>query len=297
MALFRRKRLEHSQSATIEPPKQENKVIPDGAVETKLHFAKYWDMTSKERYIYQYHHRKLPKIEEGQISITGIKFIEIDGEIAVEAFIQNGLSKAITIQAVDLVLLDEKNQLAAKNNFSLAYLGELPPHTSTPMRFLFSAEDRLSDAAVTDKWRIQFELKGPTRNEVLDLDESWKERLSAERQIQLEKIIERLPELGPSEVNITGIEIHFLNDQSLEVIALIRNGLSKELQLKQLPLVVKDAAGDVVCEGDFNLPPLQIKSRSAKPWSFRFPSSLIMKENPDLAKWVIVVKNKEQEDS
>jgi accessory Sec system S-layer assembly protein len=294
LALFRRKKIEDH---TDEQPLKQEEMTPhpDGVVETKLHFPEHWEMTTKERYIFQYHHQKLAKIKAGQLSITGIGFIEVNGEIAVEALIQNAVPQSVKIQAVDLVLLDEMNNLAARKRFSLDHLGELPPFTTTPWRFLFLAEDRLSGAPVSNQWKIQFEVKTASNNEVLDLDQGWEERLSSEKKLQLERTLAGLPKLGANEVNLYGVEVKFLDNDSLEVILLIRNGTSQELQLKQLPLVVEDAAGDIVCQGRFELPPLRVKPLRARPWAFIFPADLIMKQDPDLSKWrVSVIQNNKE---
>ncbi|NRD77326.1 accessory Sec system S-layer assembly protein [Bacillus sp. BRMEA1] len=288
MALFRRKQVEDQ--SVEETVKQEEAVSPtDGLLETKIHFSEHWEMALKERYIYQYHHRKLAKIKEGQLSIAGIGFYEVNGEIAVEALIQNAVSRPITIHAVDLLLMDEEGNLAARKRFSLEHLGELPAFTTTPWRFLFFAEDRVTDAPVSNQWKIMFELNTASNNETLDLELGWEERLSGEKRLQMESMLARLPKLGANEVNIAGVEVKFLDNQSLEAVLLIRNGTSQELQLKQLPLVVEDAAGDIVCKGTFELPPLLIKPQSAKPWAFVFPASLIAKQDPDFSTWRVAV--------
>lgn len=266
----------------------------DDTVETKMHYPDYWDLTTKDRYVYQYYHRKLPKLKKGQLSITGIKFLEVDGEMVAEAFIRNTVPKAVKIQDVDLVVYDEKNQPAAKKRFSLDQLGELPPFSCTPCRFLFLAADRVSDVAVSDQWKILFEMKSGPKEETLDLDSSWEDKLTPENKAHFASVLKQLPPLGPKEVNLYGAEIKFLDQQSLEVIVFIRNGTSQNMRLGQLSLTVEDAAGELVCQGLFKLPPLTIKPRGAKPWAFVFPASLILKQEPDFSKWRIFVKQQNQ---
>ncbi|NHC38605.1 accessory Sec system S-layer assembly protein [Bacillus sp. MM2020_1] len=274
----------------------EEKLHQDPTVETKLHFTDQWDMSSKDRYVYQYHHRKLPKLQEGQLSISGIKYLDIDGELLVEAFIRNTVPQALTIQEVNLIVLDENDQPVAKKRFSLDQLGERPPFSCTPWRFFFTANDRLSDAAVSDQWKILFELNTKSKEEVLDLEPDWEDSLTEEKKAHLEGLLEKLPKLGPKEVNICGVEIKFLDNQSLEATVLIRNGTSQEVNITQLPLTVDDASGEVVCQGQFKLAPLTIKPKSAKPWTFVYPANLVLNHNPDLSKWRIFVKEYNKED-
>lgn len=288
MALFSKKKaVEHPVSGSSE---REKKLPSDDTVETKLHFIDLWDMKSKDRYVYQYHHKKLPKLKENQLSISGVKFLEMDGQLVVEAFIRNTVPKALHMEDVDLIVFDENNQPAAKKRVSLDYLGELPPFSCTPLRFSFSAEERLSAAAVSNQWKILFELKTKSKEEALDLDPAWEERLTLEQKAYLEGLLKRLPKLGPKEVNIFGVELKPLADQSLQATVLIRNGTSQEVQIAQLPLTIEDASGEMVCHGQFNLAPLTIKPRSAKPWTFIYPAGLVLKHNPDLSKWRIFIK-------
>ncbi|MDR7000075.1 accessory Sec system S-layer assembly protein [Neobacillus niacini] len=287
MALFGKKKMDDSFPPA--PVQQEEMVQTDDTVRTKLHFSEEWDLTTKEKYVYQFYHRRLPQLKEGQLSITGIKFLEENGELIVEAFIRNTVPQALNLHEVDLIVFDENNQPTAKNRFSLDLLGEIPPFSCTPWRFVFLAEDRLSDAAVSEKWKILFELKNrPEEN--LDLDPAWEDRLTEDKKTQLEGMLERLPKVGPKEVNIVGVELKFLDNQSLEAVVLIRNGTSQEVQIGQLPLTVEDAAGDIVCQGQFNLPPLKVKPNSAKPWAFVYPAELILKNDADFSSWRIFVK-------
>lgn len=296
MAIFSKKKDDnHSNLESVEQKDLDHPDEPaDDTVETKMYYPDYWDLTTKDRYVYQYYHRKLPKLKKGQISISGMKFLEVDGEMVVEAFIRNTVPKAVKIQAVDLVVYDENDQLAAKKRFSLDQLGELPPFSCTPCRFLFLAEDRVSEAAVSDKWKILFEMKTDSKEEVLDLDPSWEEKITQENKHHFETLLKNLPPLGPKEVNLYGAELNFLDNQSLQAIILIRNGTSQNMRLDQLPLTVEDADGDIVCQGLFKLPPLTVKPRAAKPWVFVFPPDLTLKKEADLSKWRIVVKQNQQ---
>lgn len=291
MAIFSKKKDDDLEQAA---ETHADELAADDTVETKMHYPDYWDLTTKDRYVYQYYHRKLPKLKKGQLSITGIKFLEVDGEMVAEAFIRNTVPKAVKIQDVDLVVYDEQNQLAAKKRFSLDQLGELPPFSCTPCRFLFLAADRVSNAAVSDQWKILFEMKTGPKEETLDLDPSWEDKLTPENKAHFASLIKQLPPLGPKEVNLCEAEIKFLDNQSLEVIVLVRNGTSQNMRIGQLPLTVEDAAGDLVCQGLFKLPPLTVKPRGAKPWAFVFPTSLILKQEPDFSKWRIFVKQQNQ---
>lgn len=291
MGLFRNKEKEEnstSSSQTSEP--LQNTEIETDFVKTQLHIPEDWNILPKEKYIYQFHHQKLPKIHLGQVSIKAIKYLEVNGELLVEAFIQNALQQTIKFEEVDLVVVDENGELAAKKSFSFVELGEFPPLSSTPWRFIFLKEDRVPDKTPSNEWKILFQVK----KERLEFDEGWEERLTADQREHFNGILEKLPKLNKDEVNFTGINVRFLENQSLEVMVFIRNGAAKGIQLEKLPLTLVDANGDIVCKGQFELPPLVVNPNTAKPWSFIFPSELILKKQPDLSKWRIEVQNANQ---
>ena len=287
MALFEKKETDAAAKQNTSAQIEETEAAD--TVETTLHFPEQWDIPAKERYVYQFHHSRLPKLKANQLSISGYKFVEVNGNIEVEAFIRSTVDRPVQIEAVDLILFDETGQPAARKHDDWDELGELPPFSCTPWRFIFTQEDRLSDAAVNDKWQILFELKQKAE-ESLDLDPAWEERLTPEKKAHFENLLTKLPKLGPKEVNITGVELAFLENRSLEVIVLIRNGTEQEVQISQLPLTVEDATGEIVCQGQFTLPPLKVKPKGAKPWAFVYPAELIAKPDADFSKWKILVK-------
>jgi accessory Sec system S-layer assembly protein len=289
MALFHKKEKENVSSPET-MTSVESIQIEDGTVETSLHFPKDWDILPKERYIYQYHHQKLPKIKSGQVSIKGLKFLGLNGELVVEAFIQNALSKSLRFEKIDLLVVDEKEEPMAKKGFSFDDLVEFPPLSSTPWRFLFLKEDLISEATPSDNWKILFEVRNSSSEERLELEEAWENQLTSEQKEKLKETVKKLPKLGAEEVNFTGIGLRYLENQSLEVTVLLRNGTSRAIQLERLPLILEDANGDLVCKGQFELPPLQINPLTAKPWAFVFPMGLILKEQPDFSKWKILVQ-------
>ncbi|MDP4085833.1 MAG: accessory Sec system S-layer assembly protein [Bacillota bacterium] len=288
MAMYQNKEVEEdsASSSQVVEIKEDSKPEEEG-VKTKLHFPTDWDILPKEKYIYQFHHQKLPKIHVGQASIYAIKFLEVNEEILVEAFIQNATEQALKFEEVDLVVVDEKGELAAKKTFSFELLEEFPPLSCTPWRFIFLKEDRVSVKTPSNEWKILFQVK----TERLDLEKSWEESLTPEQKENFKRMLEKLPKMGKDEVNFTGIHVRFLENQSLEVMVFVRNGTSQGMQLEKLPLTLVDASGDVVCKGQFELPPLTVNPHTAKPWAFIFPLELIQKEQPDFSRWRIEVQN------
>ncbi|WML50618.1 SLAP domain-containing protein [Neobacillus sp. PS3-34] len=107
------------------------------------------------------------------------------------------MSQPIRFDSIDLVLLDENENTVAKKQFELDSLGEIPPLSCTPWRFLFSNEDKLAETLPEEGWSIAFELKAPAeRKHELDLDDSWESQLTPVQVEQLEKLAGRPAEAG-----------------------------------------------------------------------------------------------------
>ncbi|UQD53430.1 accessory Sec system S-layer assembly protein [Bacillus methanolicus] len=288
VAFFKRKRKEENlEKEKIDRNLHLEKKTEDGLVKTTLSFHPDWELTNQEKYVYQYKHEQLPLLKPNQISITGIRLIEYNDGFVVVAFLRNTLPKAVRFEAVNLLLLDENGNAIAKKQFELDGLGELPSMACRPWRFLFSNEDKLTDTIPAEGWQIAFELKQSNPKHQLDLAESWEQQLSPLQKEQLEKLVTSLPALKQGEINFMGIEAKMTNEQNLAVTVLIRNGTDKNIQLEQIPLIVEDAAGDVVSKGGFTLNDFEVKANTSKPWTFIFPKELILKDNPDLSRWKV----------
>lgn len=293
MPIFKRKPKKKEEIETkLISPLEEKENIEEGLVQTTLSFHPEWELTNQEKYVYMYKHKQLPLLKPNQISITGIKLLEYQDGFVVVAFLRNTLEQAIRFDAVDLLLLDETGQAIAKKKFELDTMEELAPLTCRPWRFLFSNEDKLVEKFPEDGWTIAFELKQPKEEHKLQLHESWENQISPLHREHLEQLVSTLPPLQDGEVNFLGLECKFTSEDSLAVTVLIRNGSDKSIKLEQLPLIVEDAMGDIVCQGGFKLDEFIVQANSSKPWTFVFPNNLITKPSPDLSKWKVYPPNK-----
>lgn len=285
--IFKRKRKQQTDLLDPSPAQDDNRKEEkeEKDFKTTLSFHPDWDLSPQEKYVYQFYHEQLPPLKPNQISISGMKLIEYNDGFVVVAFLRSTLPKPIRFESIRLLLFDENGQAIARKQFDMDSFGELPPMTARPWRFLFSPEDKLVDKIPTENWKIAFELtqSNPLPHR-LDLEESWEQSLSAQQREHLQKLVETLPPLSAGEINFMGIEAKLNEQRDLIVTLLIRNGSDKHIQFEQIPLVVEDASGDVVCKGLFQLE-LEVKANTSKPWTFIFPSNLLLKENIDLTTW------------
>jgi accessory Sec system S-layer assembly protein len=267
-----------------------------GLVKTSLVYHPDWGLSNQEKYVYMFKHQQLPLLKENQLSIKGLRLLQYDDGFVVVAFLRNTLAKSIRFESITLLLLDENGTALAKKQFELDSIGEMPPLSCMPWRFLFENEDKLVDTIPEEGWSVAFEIKQlANAPQQLDLEESWEKELSPLDKEQLEKVMANLPALAPNEVNIMGLEAKHTAEGNFVTTVLFRNGGHQDLQFEQLPLVVEDAAGEVICKGGFTLKDFKVKANTTKPWTFIFPKELLLKESPDLSKWKVYFPNNKAE--
>lgn len=262
------------------------------SAETDLFIHTEWDLSIQERYVYQFHHAKLPKLLPNQLSITKIDAITDEDSFTVNAFIRNTLEKIIHLEEISLVLLNQEGSLLARKSFDLEL--EVPAHSCMPWIFHFSDEDFLAPhIPADDDWSIAFELKEKkaSRHELM-LHESWEKTLNDIQKTRLKDIVNNLPPLKSGEINFMGIQAQLTNKNDLSITLLIRNGSDKEVTLSQLPLFVEDASGELAAKGAFQLEDFIVRANTSKPWTFIFPEELLINKNPDLSHWKVYPKEK-----
>jgi accessory Sec system S-layer assembly protein len=255
-------------------------------VKTELSFHPSWNVSVEERYYYQFLHNQQRPLKKNQISLSGIDLKQVPQGYVVTAFVRNSLSRPVAFSPTPLLLLGPNNEVLARKVFDLSELGEVPPRSSRPWKFLFEQETlRTSEIPLVD-WKLAFELPKQKRHS-LDLEESWEKSLAAEDRQKLQALVQSLQPPKPGEVNFMGLQARQTEQGDLHVMLLIRNGSDKNIHIQQLALQVHDASGDIVASGAFALDNFEVKANTSKPWTFIFPKSLVTKENPDLRSWKV----------
>jgi len=288
MAFFKKKNIEVEETIETATEEEATATEADGIL-TKLVFHPSQNYSTPQTYVLKFHHEQLPSLKPNQLSISGIRLVQLKDKSVIEAFIRNTLDQQVHIPMLDLVVLNEEGQSLAKKSFDMAEIGAIPARSSMPWKFSFEKGDLLVDEIPSEGWKIAFELKLQPKEHALDLEPSWEEQLSSEQRVHLEKVVAGLPKLGKTQVNLMGLEAKQNDDESLVVSILIRNGNTKSINIEQIPLMVEDAKGDKVCQGSFALENFEVKANTTKPWTFIFPEPLIMKKDADLSRWKVSI--------
>ncbi|UTE77357.1 accessory Sec system S-layer assembly protein [Rossellomorea sp. KS-H15a] len=260
-------------------------------INTSLSFPPHADINSEERYFFQFLHNSLSDMKENQISIAGVDLTKTEDHLLITAFVRNSLNKKVKLPTAPLLLLDPEGNRIIRKEFNLSLLGEIPPRSSRPWQFKFPLKDLEMEEFPHSGWKLSFELS-PRTPHLLDLEESWKNGLTADKITKLEKMVQALDIPKRGEIECVGINIEFSQEGQLHTTILIRNGSEKSIKIQQLPIAVEDASGSLIAKGAFNLNNMQVKENTSKPWTFIFPESLILEKSPDLSKWKAYVIQK-----
>lgn len=259
-------------------------------VETQLSFHPEWVLSQEQEYVFRFLSNELEPLKPNQISLAGVD-IDVEkanGSWLVKAFFRSSLDQAISMGPVELLLLDDKGEVIASQEFDLSELGEIPARSARPWVFVFTKQNTFLEEPPKENWKLAFNVQSMVPHK-LELEQAWEDGLSAEQKQALEKVVERMPKLKPREVNFAGFQVKKQDDGSIAVSLFIRNGHSKQISIEKLPLELLDANGDLVARGSFNLAPLEVKANTSKPWTFIYPKEMVQKEDPDFTKWVIRV--------
>ncbi|OEH92166.1 accessory Sec system S-layer assembly protein [Bacillus solimangrovi] len=257
----------------------------DEEITTHLSIHPSWQLKEEEKYVYRFLNNECHPLKPNQLSLSGIELTEENDSYRITAFIRSSLSKEVRLKEATLLLISADNEKLGRKMFNLSEIGEIPAQSSRPWHFTFSKEDLFTNDIPKEGWKLAFDLSPSSRKHSLDLAESWQKSLADADKQKLEQMVNKMTPPKPGEVNFLGIQANQKQNGNLHITMLIRNGSPKTLTLKQLPLVIEDATGEIVAKGGFTLGEFEVKANTSKPWTFIFPSSLLLKEAIDLSKW------------
>ena len=238
----------------------------------------------EDRYIYQYHNNEADPLEPNQLSIMVIDYFVRSGAIDVRALIRHSLDKPIQLQKTLIVMMNDKHEVIGEEAFNLSNLGELPACSSRPFTFRFNKKELKE--SIDEQKRISLGFKLQPKHQ-LDLSEEHKQQFTKAQISYLEKIVKSAPNLKDGEFNIMPTSHEFLEDESLAISLLLRNGSNSSVKLEQLPLQVYDNDHQIVAKGAFTLEDFEVKANTSKLHTFIFPKDAIILNDSDLSQFTV----------
>ncbi|WP_342513039.1 accessory Sec system S-layer assembly protein [Sporosarcina sp. FSL K6-1522] len=267
-----------------------NDAATTNEIETTLSLHPEWNVPQEQEYVFRFLSNELEPLQPNQISLSGID-IDVEpanGSWLVKAFFRSSLDQPISVDSVELMLLDEEGHTLASDEFNLAELGDIPARSARPWVFVFTKDNIFSEQPPTENWKLAFNVQSMVPHK-LELEQAWEDGLPEEQKEALATVVAGLPKLKPREVNISGFQVKQQEDGSIAASVFIRNGHSKQINIEQLPLELLDATGDLIARGSFTLDSLSVKANTTKPWTFIYPKEMIQKEDPDFSRWTVRV--------
>ncbi|MGO4888780.1 accessory Sec system S-layer assembly protein [Anaerobacillus sp. MEB173] len=265
---------------------KEETATEEEEVYTELSIHPSWNINKEDMYAFQFLNQECPPLQPNQLSLYGINIMNEGDLIRVNAFVRNSLDKAITLEETSLVLLGPDDKILGRKVFQLSELGEIPARSSRPWHFYFTDKDLFTTEIPSEGWKLAFNLTAEAPKEhALDLDPNWKKALSKADKTKLKDLVKSLTPPNAGEVNFMGLQASQKENGDLHVTMLIRNGSEKNVNIEQLPLHVQDATGEIIAKGGFKLENFSVKANTSKPWTFIYPKSLVLKQDPDLSRW------------
>lgn len=117
-------------------------------------------------------------------------------------------------------------------------------------------------------------------------ENEWGPLLEADESYVFRFAFSELPELEPGVFAIDGYKL----EQTMEgfsVLGFLRNNMDKQVELEQVPVVLKDAGGAIIARQLFNVREEMkvIPAQSGMPWRFTFPYASLAASSGDLSAW------------
>ena len=266
---------------------EENEVVE---IFPKVSFHPLMHIEDEKRYVYQFLNNELSPLKPNQLSLSAIELeTNDDGSATVTAFVRNSLEKLVRLEDAILLLISEEGELLAKKGFRLEELGEMPPCSSRPWRFVFEREYLLKEDLPEKGFELAFDLSKTIHR--LDIDPTWEGRLTEEQITELSNLVNSLPKLRINEVSLHALRASYNEEGNLGVNILVRNGSTQAVSLELLPLEMLNENGEIIAKGLFTLPPLTILANTSKPWTFIFPKELV--EINAFSQWTIRIPDQE----
>ncbi|WPC42262.1 SLAP domain-containing protein [Clostridium sp. JS66] len=278
------KKIEKSQSNKIEDANVEMLEVP-----TVLSLLENDDnvMSDVQKDILEDEIKELPPIKEGQLNISGIYAYDLGEKLEVKAYIRNGYSKEISLDNIPLVIYNSKNEMLAYQVFNLNSLGAIPSKGARPVKVYFEKKNVYVESIPVDDWSIGFDTKVETAKRVKIDYEKLPRNIEVEDKLVFDNFLRGLPDVNEGEFIISTFSVGIQKDGTIIVTVVMRNGNDKAIGLKEIPISLKDANGNVVKSNLFKLENFEVGAFKARIFNFAFPTNFKLEKDVALDDWKV----------
>jgi SLAP domain-containing protein len=234
--------------------------------------------------------KELPPIKEGQLNVSGIYVYDLEDKLEVKIYIRNGLSYDLNLQKIPLMITNSKGDILAAQEFNLACIGDIPPHSARPVKLYFNKENVKVDKIPQDDWKVVLNGKFNVAAKVRPIYEGLPEGISVNDKLVYDKFLAELPEMEEGQFDISTFSIGIQTNGNILVTAVMRNATNKPITINKLPMTVLDDKKRPVKSENFILKDFTVNSRKAKICNFAFPTNVHPEQDQPLNGWSVAYK-------
>ena len=144
-------------------------------------------VSNVQKEIFEDEIKELPPIKEGELNVTGMYVYDGEDKLEVKIYIRNGLSYNLNLDIIPFVITNSKGKVLASQEFNLASLGTLPPHSARPLKLYFDKKNVKVDKIPEDDWQIALNGKFNITSKVKPIYEGLPEGITVNDKLVFDK--------------------------------------------------------------------------------------------------------------
>ncbi len=234
--------------------------------------------------------KELPPIKEGELNVSGIYAYDLEDKLEVKIYVRNGLSYDLNLQRIPFIITNSKGEILAAQEFNLACLGELPPHSARPVKLYFDKKNVKVDKIPQDDWKVALNGTFNISSTVRPVYEGLPDGIDLNDKLVFDKFLEQLPEIKQGEFDISTFSIGIQTNGNILVTAVMRNATNKPITINKMPMTVLDDKKRAVKSENFLLKDFTVNPCKAKICNFAFPTNVYPEQDQALNGWSVAYK-------
>ena len=247
-------------------------------------------VSNVQKEIFEDEIKELPPIKEGELNVTGMYVYDGEDKLEVKIYIRNGLSYNLNLDIIPFVITNSKGKVLASQEFNLASLGTLPPHSARPLKLYFDKKNVKVDKIPEDDWQIALNGKFNITSKVKPIYEGLPEGITVYDKLVFDKFLDELPDLEEGEFSISTFSIGLQKNGNILVTAVMRNSTNKPITIDKIPMTVVDNKKRAVKSEKFVLENFTVSPHRARICNFAFPTNVYPEEDTSLSDWSVIYK-------
>lgn len=256
----------------INNPEQSSNRVPTKDLFLTLHGAWESNLEEVELELLQYIHDELPSLVRDEVGIYPFFANTTADGYLVLSFIRNATERDVLINRLPLSLVTPEGKVVAKKTFDMIPFGAVADFSSRPCEFMFHWTDFLEMPEQDVPLHLIYE--APAKVSVTSaVEEKAADGLNGEETAKYSALVAGYPYILEGEVDLQVIDITAANEGGLKVVVLFRNGLDKNLEFTEVPIIIRNKKGEELGRIHYGLKNMKVEANSNKLWGFHVPAS------------------------